>query len=361
MIIFNCKLANVCKFKIGVIVVSNEEFFMIHELYKRGNSIRNIAKILNIDRRTIAKRLKEVALLPVTRNNKQSKLEPYKTYITNRISKVDKRIPSEVILREIKEIGYNGKLRILQEFLTLTYADREPADPIVRFETDPGVQVQVDWTTIRSGNSPIYAFVATLGYSRVSFVYFTNNMETITFIECHKLAFTYFGGVPKHILYDNLKSVVIERNFYGKGLHKFNNDFLDFAKLNNFKPRLCKPYRAKTKGKVERFNSYLKGNFYYPLVGKLKDAGIIITDTILNNYITTWLEIANNRVHGTTHEQPFMRLKEEVKHLQAYVQLVTPTVLPKASDAENKVQVNVPEVFVLRPNLSLYDQLLGVQ
>lgn len=264
-------------------------------------------------------------------------------------------------MREIKEKGYTGKLRILQEFLTLAYADREPEDPIVRFETEPGIQAQVDWTVIRSGNSPIYAFVATLGYSRVSFVYFTDNMGTITFIECHKLAFAYFGGIPKHILYDNLKSVVIERNFYGKGLHKFNNEFLDFAKLNNFKPRLCKPYRAKTKGKVERFNSYLKGNFYFPLVGKLKDTGITITDTILNNYITPWLEIANNRVHGTTNKQPFIRLKEEVKHLQPYVQLVTPTVLPKVTDGDNKVKTKVPDVFVLRPNLSLYDQLLGVQ
>lgn len=334
---------------------------MIHELFKRGNSIRSIAKILNIDRKTVAKRLKEKALISSVRNNKQSKLEPYKIFITERISKINKRIPSDVILKEINEMGYDGKLRMLQEYLTLAYADKIPEDPVVRFETNPGVQMQVDWTTIRSGSSPVYGFVATLGYSRVSFVYFTDNMLTSTFIECHKLAFAYFGGITQHILFDNLKSVVIERNFYGKGAHKFNDEFLDFAKLNGFKPRLCKPYRAKTKGKVERFNSYLKGNFYYPLVGKLKDTGIIITASILNNYITPWLEIANNRIHGTTGEQPFARLKDEVKQLLPYVQLTTPTILPKATNVKNKAHTTVPDVFVLPPNLALYDQLLGVQ
>lgn len=75
------------KFRIGIIMINDREFLMIHELYKRGHSVRSIAKLLNIDRKTVAKRLKEVALLPTTRNNKQSKLEPYKAYITERISK----------------------------------------------------------------------------------------------------------------------------------------------------------------------------------------------------------------------------------------------------------------------------------
>jgi transposase len=83
-----------------------------------------------------------------------------------------------------------------------------------------------------------------------------------TFQECTKKAFEYFGGIPKTILYDKLKSVVIQRDKYGKNQHGFNENFLDFAKTYKFIPKICKPYRAQTKGKVERFNDYLKGNFF---------------------------------------------------------------------------------------------------
>ena len=91
----------------------------------------------------------------------------------------------------------------------------------------------------------------------MAFVYFTDNMRQETWQECHIKAFEYFGGVAQTLLYDNLKSVVIQRDKYGKNQHGFNNDFLEFAK-DNFIPKLCKVYRAKTKGKVERLNLYLK-------------------------------------------------------------------------------------------------------
>ncbi|WOE68830.1 DDE-type integrase/transposase/recombinase [Hydrogenimonas thermophila] len=70
-----------------------------------------------------------------------------------------------------------------------------------------------------------------LGYSRYAYVHFTDNMRYETFEECHKKAFEFFGGIPKNILYDNLKSVVIQRNAYGATKHKFNKGFLDFSKL----------------------------------------------------------------------------------------------------------------------------------
>ncbi|WP_052297308.1 transposase [Hippea maritima] len=78
-----------------------------------------------------------------------------------------------------------------------------------------------------------------------------------------------------------------------------------------FVPKLCKPYKAKTKGKVERFNSYLKNNFYKPLRAKLKNSGLEITPDLLNSYIFSWLEMANNRIHATTKRRPFNMLKEE--------------------------------------------------
>jgi transposase len=70
-----------------------------------------------------------------------------------------------------------------------------------------------------------------------------------------------FGGVPREVLYDNMRTVVTERDRYGPGLHRYNRTFLDFAHHHGFLPRLCRPYRAKTKGKVERFIGYLRASF----------------------------------------------------------------------------------------------------
>lgn len=338
-------------------MISEKDFIVMHELYKKGYSIRQIATLLKMDRKTIAKRLAQKELVNIERNSGPSKLDDYKEFLSNRIKDVDGRIPSSVLLREIQALGYTGRLRILQGFLQSEYEERVKTDPVVRFETEPGLQCQVDWTFIRSGSKPIYAFVATLGYSRVSFVYFTEDMETATFIQCHKLAFGYFNGMTKHILYDNLKSVVIERNVYGKGLHKFNAEFLDFARSQGFTPRLCKPYRPQTKGKVERFNSYLKANFYRPLLGKLKDSGIEINAALLNSYINPWLSVANDRVHGTTKERPFARLQLEVGKLlpchQANAvftqQLGTPSVKARA----------IPELLIEQHRVMLYEQLLN--
>lgn len=342
-------------FKFEATMITEKDFIVLHELHKKGYSIRQIANLLKMDRKTVAKRLAEKELVTIDRNSGPSKLDEYKAFLLKRIKDVDGRIPSGVLLKEIQELGYTGRLRILQEFLQIEYEEQIKKDPVVRFETEPGIQCQVDWTFIRSGSKPIYAFVATLGYSRVSFVYFTDDMETSTFIKCHELAFGYFNGLPQHILYDNLKSVVIERNFYGKGLHRFNDAFRDFAKTIGFITRLCKPYRPQTKGKVERFNSYLKANFYRPLVGKLKDSGIEINAELLNHYINPWLTIANDRIHGTTKERPFARLKLEQLKLMPYYKAVQPA--QKLCKA-NGPAIPRPEMIIEQHRVMLYEQLL---
>lgn len=214
--------------------------------------------------------MKAAELLVIKRSNsKPSKLFKFEAYVLERISKTNSRIPSGVILKELRCAGYSGSLRTLQEFLKLEYAKRIKPDLVVRFETAPGYQTQVNWTIIRTGKDPIYAFVMTLGYSRASYVCFTNNMESSTLIEFHHKAFAYFGGIPKTILFNNMKTVVDTRDAYGSGNHRFNQAFDIFAVDCGFTIKLCKPYRAKTKGNVERFNHYLKNNFYRPLIAKL--------------------------------------------------------------------------------------------
>lgn len=244
---------------------------MIHTLKAQGYSIRAIARMTGLNRRTISKRLKEENLKPYKKREFKSKLDDYKQYIKERaVSALPDKIPSTVIYEEIKEMGYEGKIRILQIYLKKLYENNfaKKDEKIIRFETKPGFQAQCDWTVLRKSKEPLYAFVMVLGYSRFTYVEITDNMRGETFQKCHINAFEYFGGIPKTILYDNLKSVVIKRDKYGKNTHGFNNEFLDFSKTYKFIPKLCKPYRPKTKGKVERFNLYLKNNFYKPLKAK---------------------------------------------------------------------------------------------
>lgn len=298
-------------------MIDKEEFIVIHTLHKRGYSIRAISKIVGLDRRTISKRLQEKDLKPYKKVEYSSKLDSFKDYIIKRVNQASPdKIPSSVIYEEIKKYGYDGKIRTLQTFLS-TLKNNVKAEDIIRFETKPSYQAQVDWTIIRSGKSPIYGFVMVLGFSRMAFVYFTDNMRQTTWQDCHVKAFEYFGGVPQTLLYDNLKSVVIQRDKYGKNQHGFNNDFLEFAK-DNFIPKLCKVYRAKTKGKVERFNHYLKNNFYIPLKASLKNSSIAIDSTLLNSKIFSWLEYANSRVHDTTKKKPIDMFKDEKPLLQPF-------------------------------------------
>lgn len=337
-------------------MISKEDFIVIHSLYAKGHNISEIARLTKLNRRTVRRRLKQPELQPSIRvTNTVSKLDAYKPYILNFIGKSHHRIPCSAILRDIKELGYQGGRSILQDFLSTEYKLRQTdTDPAVRFETEPGKQLQVDWTTIRYGKNPIYAFVATLGYSRYTYVYFTDNMQDDTLVMCHERAFLFFGGVPRSILYDNMKSVVIERNTYGNGLHKFNSTLLDLSKKHGFTIQLCRPYRAKTKGKVERFNSYLKSNFYRALVAKLKDVNLAITPPLLNEQINPWLTMANSRIHGTTNKQPVEMLQDEIKLLLPYVSSIN-LHTPAKSPVKPSV---IPKTIVYRANLAAYDELL---
>jgi hypothetical protein len=120
-----------------------------------------------------------------------------------------------------------------------------------------------------------------------------------------------------------------------------------------FLPRLCRPYRAKTKGKVERFNGYLKGSFLVPLAASLKAGGLKLTVEVANAHVRRWLdEIANARVHATTKAVPARRLEEERAVMLPAPALKAPAVVP--------LQLPVPVESLQHP-LSVYDALLEVR
>ena len=165
-------------------------------------------------------------------------------------------------------------------------------------------------------------------------------------------AFDYFGGVPEHVLFDNTKAVVIERDAYGPGLHRWNDELKALAERCGFTPRLCRPYRAKTKGKVERFNSYLKGSFIVPLAATIEAGGLRLSVELLNAHVRRWLdEIANVRVHGTTKAVPSIRLAEERSVMLPAPALKAPPTLP--------IRVALPVESLQHP-LAVYDELIEV-
>ncbi len=327
-------------------MITKEEFNMVHSLKKQGDSINSISKTLGLNKRTVIKRLKEEKLISKKRIS-PSKLDKFKPYIDERMKNMlPKRISSTVVFLEISDMGYTGKIRILKKYMSELFKSYVSAkeEPIVRFETDPGVQMQIDWTTVRSGRNPLHCFLSVLGHSRYSFIYFTDNLRLETFLDCHIKAFEYYGGVTKTLLYDNLKSVMIKRNAYGEGFHKFNSSFLDFAKSFGFVPRTCMPYRAKTKGKVERFARFVKENFYYPLRAKLKNTGIEITVELLNTYSFSWLETINSRIHGTTGKRPTEMFAEEKKYLMPLV--------------DYKPIYEIPEINIAKSSVNSYEFLM---
>ena len=257
-----------------------------------------------------------------------------------------------VLLREIRALGYAGGLTQLKMFINPLKSIEE--EPVVRFETPPGEQMQADFTVVRRGRDALLAFVATLGYSRATFVRFTSDETAETLSACVREALIYFGGVPRHVLFDNAKTVVVERDAYGEGRHRWHSAALALADEFGFSIRLCRPYRAKTKGKVERFNGYLKGSFLIPLAATLKSAGLKLDVAAANAHIGRWLsEVANVRIHATTKERPDHRLALE---RAALVPLPAGTVMSMPAP---RVAMPTPIESLQHP-LSVYDALLQV-
>ncbi|HVI90906.1 MAG TPA: IS21 family transposase [Dongiaceae bacterium] len=257
-------------------MIKQEEAMEIRILQKQGLSVRAIAKSTGWSRNTVAKYLAQTGAPAFKkRQPRQSKLDVHKDFLRQRMqSAAPDRIPATVLLRELRDRGFTGQVSILRDYL-LTVRPEPRADPLVRFETRPGHQMQVDWAVMRRGANSLSAFVAVLGYSRYTYVEFVPDERIETLLACHMSAFAYFGGVPREALFDNMRTVVSQRDAYGPGLHKFHPGFVDFAGHCGFRPKLCRPFRAKTKGKVERFIRYLRYSFWVPLESRLRQAGLM--------------------------------------------------------------------------------------
>lgn len=325
----------------------------IKVLARRGTAVREIARQTGLSRNTVRRYLRnEQASRYAQREPRATKLDPFKDYLLERVAAARPHwIPATVLLRELQESGYEGGISQLKAFLAPH--KRPDAEPVVRFETAPGKQMQADFTVIRRGREPLLALVATMGYSRASFVRFTAREDAATLCECLREALVYFGGTPEHVLFDNAKSVIIERDAFGEGQHRWNAQLLTLAETYGFTPKVCRPYRAKTKGKVERFNRYLKESFVVPLAATLRQSGLKLDVEAANAHIGRWLtEVANVRRHATTGERPAILLAAEQAAL-----LPLPAQAPALAVPDNRRVL--PRESMQHP-LAVYDALLEV-
>lgn len=273
-------------------------------LHKQGHSIREICRLSGHSRNTVRRVLREDAPRAFRTPPRPSKLAPFKDYLRQRFEQHG--LSGVRLAQEIRQMGYEGSTRIICRFLA-SLRQRVPAQLTTRFETPPGEQAQADWAEagryqLADGTrARVYFFVMVLGYSRALYLEFTRSMRLEALIRCHQNAFAYFGGWPSRILYDNMRQVIVRPGMV-------NARFRDFADHHGFQTKAHRPYRPRTKGKVERMVAYVKDNFLRGrCFGSLED---------LNAQGRAWMQTtANVRLHGTTGRRPVDLLALERAHL----------------------------------------------
>lgn len=279
-------------------MVSLRDVVMIHDLKKQGLSNTAIAGQLGISRRTVTRRLQQGLEMPVygPRAPKPRLLEPFEAYLRERVTAWPD-LSGKRLLREIKERGYTGGYSAVTDFL------REVRPPSVqlyerRYETPPGKQAQVDFAyfEVEFTDAPgvkqvVWLFTMVLGYSRFLWGRYCPNQKLAAVLRCHIDAFADLGGVPEEILYDRMKTAVIGAD--EDDAVAYNPSLVALANHYGYQPRACRPYRAKTKGKVERPYRYVRQDFFLARSFRNLDD--------LNAQFGAWLaEIANPRRHATT-------------------------------------------------------------
>lgn len=278
-----------------------DDFLQVRLLRQQGHSIKSIARETGLSRNTVRKVLREKVPVAYARESRPGLLDAYKDYALKRFGE---GISAIRIFQEIQPMGFAGSYDLLRKYLGEHRKHQRAEQRVtVRFETPPGEQAQCDWAEVgRFADAygkvcRVYAFLLVLGFSRMLYVEFTRSMDVFTLIRCHQNAFAYLGGWTRRILYDNMKQVVVSAT-------RVNPIFLDFARHHDFLIQRHRPYRPRTKGKVERSVDYLKDNF---LKGRTFEG---IED--LQGQGRQWLEqVANVRVHGTTQARPADLWKQE--------------------------------------------------
>jgi transposase len=284
-----------------------------------GHKQKDIAEKLGVSDRMVRKYIKpDFGTRP--RKPKKSILEPFHPFI-DELLEDDPFINLIPVYERLQRRGYTGGMTILRDYARKV-RKRITTRAVRRFETEPGLQAQVDWKDCGRWNIggeliKLYAFVMVLGYSRKPFVLFTTNMKLGTVLKAHLLAFAWYGAVPREILYDNMKTAWQ----YVSGQWMVNPGLLKLASACGFTPRRCRVRRPQTKGKVERFIGYLAHNFL-PRVARTEPTTI----ADLNDAVATWLIEADERRIGGLRTTRRERFDEEKPFMLPWIPEAAPDV-----------------------------------
>lgn len=339
-----------------------EKRVLLREYLAQGLTKTELAKTLGISRSTIHhwirsgqlnRDLDEEAVRYRPRPPVPRKLDAYRGLIQARLEEFPK-LSSVRLLKELHQAGYEGGYTQIKDFVR-SVRPRPSVEPVQRFETPPGHQAQVDFAQFHLPWGRRWALLAVLGYSRLLWLRFFKRQTMSVLFSGLEEAFGYFGGVPKEILFDQMRSVIVSDQRFDGGPLVTNPEFSRFAHHWQFRPRACRPYRAQTKGKVERPIRYVRESFFYG-----RD---FVSDEDLNARALRWIETtANVRRHGTTQERPIDRFEnEERAALQPLAQRFYPRLAahqePSPTSTPSCTTVAVATMTVQRRSLRDYDRI----
>jgi transposase len=333
-----------------------KEWLVIHKiksLYDSGKGLteRKIAKELGISRNTVSKYLKmpePVISEQLSETDRTKKLDEYRNYIIHLLQtypglsavKVLRKLKAKVDQLDVSDRSVRRYIQALKD--EISFKQPRYYEPVI--DMMPGVQCQVDGGELRGvmiggKETTVYFMVFVLSYSRLMHVsVLSQPIDTQTLIYQHDAAFRYFGGMPQECVYDQTKLVVINETFRELEL---NQRFHQYATAAGFHIRACEGYDPESKGKVEAGVKYVKQNGFY---------GEEFNDwNALENYLKDWLDtIANQRLHGSTQQQPQVHYdREEKVKMQSYL---TPSCLPHKSVASETRQVDKTSLISWQSN-----------
>jgi len=286
-------------------MITKRTIFEIHRLKDLRFSQREIANNLNLDRATVSKYIKSPDIICKPSIQRASKLDPYRDVIQELLEKYPK-IKAPVVLRQIEEKGFDGEITIVRDYLRNIRRYSSGKQVFIRFESDPGSQMQIDWGHFGSldydgARRKLYALAVIESHSRMLYVAFTHSQRQEVLHQSLVEAFRYFGGSPKKIVVDNMLTAVTERV---GAMVRFNEAFLDFLRHFSITPVACNIRAPYEKGKIENSIKYLRHNFWpAKTFTGLED---------VQNQLLVWLATtANKRVHQTTGKKPIDRLVKD--------------------------------------------------
>jgi transposase len=345
-------------------MLGSEKRVLAKHYLEQGLSQQAVAEMLGVSRRTLHRWIREGLLDgPVPdrkykpRAARATKLDPYKSIIQERLAAYPE-LSAVRLLEEVRAAGYAGGYTQLQEYVQQV-RPQPPEEPVVRFETPAGKQTQVDFGRFRLPWGIRNCLLLVLGYSRLLWISFYRRQDMRTLFLGIEEAFVFFGGVTEELLFDQMKTVITRDDRLNGGQLVQNAEFQRFAAHWGFKPRACRPYRAQTKGKVERPVRYVRGNFFYG-----RD---FLNDADLNDQARSWLDrTANVRVHYTTRERPYERfLRDEQPVLRPLAARPYASVVLDAPQMELGLPADLPDrgrtLAVERRPLSAYAALAETQ